>query len=118
LIWDTAYESSLSVLINSLCILLATQPFRQRNFITNLCSAFSIYRRECILDITRIENDLFHFVIISAGIFMMVCLVWFSLMAREGEIGMKSSAPGDSAGPETFFAPCSGANQEHGYKKV
>jgi hypothetical protein len=38
--------------------------------------------------------------------FMIVCLVWFSLMIREGEIGMKSSAPGDSRGPGTVFTPC------------
>jgi hypothetical protein len=38
---------------------------------------------------------------------MMVCPVWFSLMTREGEIGMKSSAPGDSRGP--FFTPCMGS---------
>jgi hypothetical protein len=29
---------------------------------------------------------------------MNVCLVWFSLMTRESEIGMKLSAPGDSRG--------------------
>jgi hypothetical protein len=45
-------------------------------------------------------------VVISTEIFMMVCLVWFSLMTREGEIGMKSSAPGDSGGPGTFFTSC------------
>jgi hypothetical protein len=37
---------------------------------------------------------------------MIVCLVWFSLMTREGEIGMKSSVPGDSRGRGTFFTPC------------
>jgi hypothetical protein len=37
---------------------------------------------------------------------MIICLVWFSLMIREGEIGMKSSAPGDTRGPGTFFTPC------------
>jgi hypothetical protein len=40
---------------------------------------------------------------------MIVCLVWFSLMTREGEIGMKSSAPGDSRGPGTVFTPCAHA---------
>jgi hypothetical protein len=29
---------------------------------------------------------------------MIVCLVWFSLMTQEGEIGMESSAPGDGRG--------------------
>jgi hypothetical protein len=38
--------------------------------------------------------------------FMIVCLVWFPWMTREYEIGMKSSAPGDSRGPGTFFNPC------------
>jgi hypothetical protein len=37
--------------------------------------------------------------------FMIVCLVWFFLMTREGEIGMKSSAPGDSRGAGDFFYP-------------
>jgi hypothetical protein len=36
---------------------------------------------------------------------MIVCLVWLSLMTRGGEIGMKSSAPGGSRGPGTFFTP-------------
>jgi hypothetical protein len=36
---------------------------------------------------------------------MIVCLAWFSLMAREGEIGMKSSALGDSRGAEHFLYP-------------
>jgi hypothetical protein len=34
---------------------------------------------------------------------MIVCLVWFSLMTREGEIGMKSSVPGDSRGAADFL---------------
>jgi hypothetical protein len=34
---------------------------------------------------------------------MIVYLVWFSLMTRKGEIGMKSSAPGDSRVQGTFF---------------
>jgi hypothetical protein len=38
--------------------------------------------------------------------FMIVCLVWFSLMTREGKIGMKSSAPEDSRGPRTLFTAC------------
>jgi hypothetical protein len=33
------------VLISSSRILLVPQPFSKRNFITNLCSSFSIYRR-------------------------------------------------------------------------
>jgi hypothetical protein len=37
---------------------------------------------------------------------MIFCLVWFSLMTREGEIGMKLSTPGDIRGPGTFFTPC------------
>jgi hypothetical protein len=37
---------------------------------------------------------------------MIVCLAWFSLMTRESEIGMKSSAPGDTRGAGTFFTPC------------
>jgi hypothetical protein len=36
---------------------------------------------------------------------MIVCLVWFSLMTRKGEIGMKSSAPGDSRGAGDFLYP-------------
>jgi hypothetical protein len=47
---------------------------------------------------TRFPVTLFSFVIISTGIFMIVCLVCFSLMTQEGEIGMKSSWPGDSRG--------------------
>jgi hypothetical protein len=34
---------------------------------------------------------------------MIVCLVWFSLMTRKGEIGMKSSALGDSKGAGDFL---------------
>jgi hypothetical protein len=37
--------------------------------------------------------------------FMIVCLVWFSLMTREDEIGMKSSAPGDSREAGDFLYP-------------
>jgi hypothetical protein len=37
---------------------------------------------------------------------MTVCLVWFSLMTREGEIGVKSNAPEDNSGPATFFTSC------------
>jgi hypothetical protein len=36
---------------------------------------------------------------------MRVCLVWFFLMTREGEIGMKSSAPGDSRRAGDFLYP-------------
>jgi hypothetical protein len=48
LIWETPYESSLSLFVSSLCVLLAPHHFNQRNFVTNLCSSFSIYRRWCI----------------------------------------------------------------------
>jgi hypothetical protein len=37
--------------------------------------------------------------------FMIICLVWFSLMPREGEIDMKSSAPGESRGAGDFLYP-------------
>jgi hypothetical protein len=36
---------------------------------------------------------------------MIVSLVWFSRMTREGEIGMKSNAPGVGRGAEDFFTP-------------
>jgi hypothetical protein len=37
---------------------------------------------------------------------MIVCPVWLSLMTREGEIGKKARAPGDSRGPGTFYPWC------------
>jgi hypothetical protein len=45
--------------------------------------------------------------------FMIVCLVWFSLMTQESEIGMKSSAPGDSRRPGTFFTACTWCSSEY-----
>jgi hypothetical protein len=48
--------------------------------------------------------------------FMTVCRLWFSLMTQEGEIGIKSSAPGDNRGTGDFLYPCSavidGGSQE------
>jgi hypothetical protein len=44
-------------------------------------------------------------VIISKGFFMIVCLVWFSLMTQEAEIIVKSSARGDSREARDFLLP-------------
>jgi hypothetical protein len=94
------------MLISSLCILLAP----------NLL-ARAISSRIFAPPSPSIVGNVFHkpqglrtiYFILSLSLqefFMIVCLVWFSPMTREGEIGKESSAPGDGRGPGTFFTAC------------
>jgi hypothetical protein len=79
-------------------------------------SATEISSRIFALPSPSIVDNVFHqpqglrtiYFILSLSLqelFMIVCLLWFSLMTREGEIGMKSSALGGSRRSEGFLYP-------------